>query len=103
MSKSIIPGGNDKKCWICDRMGYETIHNLHKHHIIYGKEDNRKLSEHYGLHVRLCMTHHEDHKEGVHHGNTHWNTVLKQTAQEAFEEKKGTREDFIRIFGKSYL
>lgn len=102
MSKSIIPGGNDNKCWICDQLGYETISNLHKHHIIYGR-GRRKLSEKHGLHVKLCCLHHEDQKYGVHWGNTQWNTILKQTAQHAFEAKKGTREDFIEIFGKSYL
>lgn len=102
MSKSIIPGGNDKKCWICNKLGYETTRNLHKHHIIYGR-GRRKLSEHYGLHVKLCMIHHEDHKEGVHEGNTEWDLILKQTAQQEFEKQKGTRADFIDIFWKSYL
>ena len=102
MSKSIIPGGNERRCWICDKLGYETTRNLHKHHIIYGR-GRRKASEHYGLHVYLCVIHHEDTKEGVHEGNTYWNEILKQTAQKAFEEKHGTREDFRQIFNKSYL
>ena len=29
--------------------------------------------------------------------------MLKRLAQEHFERNNGTREDFIRIFGRSYL
>ena len=102
MAKSIIAGGNEKRCWICEKLGYETTRNLEKHHIIYGR-GRRDLSEHWGLHVKLCYIHHGDSKHGVHRGNTEWNRILKETAQRAFEEQKGTREEFIRIFGENYL
>jgi len=86
-----------KECFIC---GAQT--NLHDHHIIYGVA-NRKKSEKYGLKCFLCYEHHEG-NTGVHHNpNKSYDLYLKQTAQEYYEEHYGSREDFIREFGKSFL
>lgn len=62
---------------------------------------NRRLSEKWGCWVYLCYEHHEG-NTGVHH-NRDLDLRLKQFAQEVFEAKLGTREDFRRIFGKSYI
>lgn len=70
------------------------------HHCIYGTA-NRKLSDKYGLVVPLCQEHHTG-QTGVHF-RKEFDEQLKMMAQEKFEEVHGTREDFIRIFGKSYL
>lgn len=95
MSKSLID--NDKHCFIC----YET-ENLHKHHCWHGTA-NRKLAEKYGLWVYLCPYHHNMSDEGVHF-NHPFDVMLKKYAQKTWEENKiGSREDFIKIFGKSYL
>jgi hypothetical protein len=87
---------SEKQCYACG-----TTLNLHDHHIIYGTS-NRKKSEKYGLKVWLCAYHHNMSNEGVHF-NKALDLALKTKAQTYYEEHYGTREDFIREFGRSYL
>lgn len=94
MSKSLI--SEDKECWVC-----HTTLNLHRHHIFYGR-DNRTQSELQGCWCYLCGTHHNLSKRGVHF-NKELDMRLKQECQRRWESNKGTREDFIRLFGRSYL
>ena len=89
--KSIL--SNDKECFVCG-----LTQNLHRHHIFFGP--NRNLSEKYGCWVYLCRKHHTE-QAGV-HMNRELDLRLKREAQETFEGTY-TRDDFIRIFGKSYL
>ena len=85
----------EKKCYIT---GATT--GLHKHHI-FGAA-NRKLSEQYGLYVYLIPKYHNMSDEGVHF-NREFDLRLKQEGQMKFEQLYGSREDFRRLFGKSYL
>ena len=85
-----------KECYVCG-----TTYNLHSHHIIYGTA-NRKQSEKYGLKVWLCANHHNMSDAGVHF-NKDLDLHLKRIAQEKFEGLYGARNEFIRVFGKSYL
>ena len=94
MGKSII--SNDKKCFIC---GSDI--NLHKHHIFYGTA-NRRISEKQGCWVYLCAKHHNLSKEGVHYDKEK-DLYLKKFAQATWEMEKGSREEFIKIFGRNYL
>ena len=87
---------NEKECFVCG-----TTFNLHDHHCIYGTS-NRKKSEQYGLKVWLCAHHHNMSNEGVHF-NKALDMKLKTMAQEYYESHYGTREQFIREFGRSYL
>ena len=91
--KSIIQ--TEKQCFVCG-----TTFNLHDHHIIYGTA-NRKQSEKYGLKVWLCCEHHVG-NTGV-HNNRDLDMHLKKLAQEHFEARYGARNEFRRVFGKSYL
>lgn len=75
--------------------------DIHEHHIFYGTS-NRKNSEKYGLKVYLTGEYHNLSNKGVHFDKA-FDTELKQTGQRAFESTHGSREDFIRIFGKNYL
>lgn len=93
MSKSVIQ--NEKRCYICDAVGY-----LEEHHIYHGM-GRRKLSEKYGMKVYLCYMHHRDSVVGVHFNKMN-DLMLKKKGQEVFE-KMHSREEFISIFGKSYL
>ena len=83
----------EKKCYITG-----ATEGLHKHHIFGGA--NRKLSEQYGLYVYLIPEYHTGDK-GVHF-NREFDLQLKREGQRKFEETH-SREDFRRIFGKSYL
>lgn len=94
MSKSII--SNEPSCIVC-----QTTENLHKHHVFYGTA-NRKISEREGCWVYLCARHHTGSEVGVHF-NSVFDTRLKQTCQKKWEELNGSRTDFIKLFGKSYI
>ena len=52
--------------------------------------------------VWLCGMHHNMSNEGVHF-NKALDTHLKQLAQTKFEEEIGTREEFLKQFGRNYL
>lgn len=91
--KSIIQ--NEKVCYVCG-----TTYNLQDHHIIFGTS-NRRNSEKYGLKVWLCQNHHTG-SAGVHF-NRALDLHLKKLAQEHFETEYGDRNEFRRVFGKSYL
>ena len=91
--KSIIQ--SEKECFVCG-----TTYNLHYHHIIYGTS-NRKHSEKYGLKVWLCLEHHTG-SCGVHF-NKSLDIHLKKLAQEHFEAAHGSRNEFLKIFGKNFL
>ena len=92
--KSIIQ--TNKECYIT---GCTT--GLHEHHIFEGN-GRRKLSEKYGLKVWLIPELHNMSNNGVHY-NKELDLLIKRVGQNAFEEKFGTREDFIRIFGRNYI
>lgn len=92
--KSIV--SNEKRCWIC-----ETERNLHRHHVFYGA-GRRSTSEKYGCWVYLCGYHHNMSDKGIHF-NKEVDLQLKRLTQRKWEDKYGSRDDFIRTFGKSYL
>ena len=93
-TKSIV--SNERQCWVCG-----TTYGLHKHHIYEGTA-NRKQSEKWGCWVYLCGRHHNLSNEGVHF-NKDLDISLKEYTQRRFERCLGTREDFINIFGKSFI
>lgn len=82
-------------CFVCGR-----ICKTHKHHIFGGS--NRKWSEKYGLYVHLCPEDHNMSDRGVHF-NKELMDDLHRIGQETFERKIGSREEFMRIFGRNYL
>ena len=78
-------------CYVCGSPYTE------EHHIFYGR--NRQTSDRLGYTVRLCRKHHNE----VHNApNKGLDLLLKRIGQEEFE-KKSSRAEFIRTFGKSYL
>lgn len=77
----------NNECAICGN------NQIAMHHIFEGR--NRKNSTKYGMIVPLCPYHHN----WVHKMNY---KGFKEQAQKEFE-KTHTREEFIKIFGRSYL
>lgn len=72
-------------------------------HHVFGKY-NRKRSELYGYVVPLAPLWHTIGKNSVHMlPNDGLDLFLKRYCQVDFESKHGTREEFIRLFGKSYM
>ncbi len=89
--KSIIQ--NDHNCYLC-----RTEKDLTTHHMIEGT-GRRVLSEKYGLKIYLCHNCHrrvQTHEEEM--------KVLRKIAQlRAMSHYKWTDEDFIKIFGRSFI
>lgn len=73
---------------------------IEMHHIFNGTA-NRRLSDKYGYIVPLCHYCHNEPPNGVHF-NRENDLKLKRWAQTDFE-KTHSRNEFIEIFGKSYL
>ena len=71
----------------------------HVHHVFSGSGRRRK-SEQFGYLVALTPQAHFTLHE---HPNQLLDLLLKRNAQKHFEEHIGTRDDFIKEFGKSWL
>lgn len=84
-----------RRCWKCG-----TEQGLHLHHIFGGA--NRPLSDEDGCWVYLCGPHHNLSRFGVHFDKM-FDTELKELAQNEWERRYGTRDEFRRRYGKSYL
>ena len=83
-----------RKCYLCG-----SYRNVEKHHVYSGPY--RKASEKCGMTVDLCHWCHNEPPDGVHH-NSEANKRLKREFQGIFEQTH-SREEFRRVFGKSYL
>ena len=90
----------EKKCSFCDSVS-GGICGLESHHIFPGS--NRKWSEKYGLKVWLCGDEHHRNGPWSVHQNREAANRLKAIGQAKFEETYGTRQDFVRIFGRNYI
>ena len=98
---SILQAKDDNRCFLCMLDKNASVQKaLHWHHIFYGTA-NRKLSEKYGLKVKLCLDNHTGSTRAVHF-NKAADTELKKIGQYAFE-KRWPRLCFRDIFGKNYL
>ena len=80
------------KCFVCGRP-FPQIH-----HCMNGA--NKRNAEKYGLILPLCINHHTG-AEGV-HAKPERMLACRQMAQRKFEEEH-TRDEWIDLFGKSYL
>ena len=83
-----------RECFLCGRTDW-----IERHHVYGGSR--RKHSEKQGMVVDLCHYCHNEPPSGAHH-NKATDLYLKQTYQQIFEETH-SRDEFRRIFGKSYL
>lgn len=88
-------------CYICGENHQYGFNRLEEHHVFGGP--NRDWSEIFGLKVYLCGDKcHRNGKKSAHRcGETM--QMLHEAGQRAFEEHHGTREEFMRTFGRNYL
>lgn len=91
----------DKECFLCRLLlDAENRRELEEHHVFFGTA-NRQLSEKHGMKVWLCRYHHTGSNVAVH--NCRENDLrLKKIGQRIFENDH-SRNEFIEIFGRSYL
>lgn len=92
----------EKECYLC-RIFFDekNIRELEVHHCIHGTA-NRKISDRLGLWVWLCPDHHRVKWDAV-HKDAMIDLGVKKLAQAAYENNIGTRNEFRKTFGKSYL
>lgn len=83
-----------RKCYLCGATSW-----LERHHVFGGPY--RTKSDNYGYVVDLCHYCHNEPPNGVHHNKANMDK-LRRIFQRKFEET-GTREEFIREFGRNYL
>lgn len=93
MTESILQ--KTKKCMVC---GKTT--GLHLHHVFYGY-GNRQVSDKHGFVCWLCGKHHNLSNDGVHF-NSELDLAIKKAFQREYE-KSHSREDFMKLIGRSYL
>ena len=91
-----ILGSRKGRCYLCGRYIHTEVH-----HIFEGTA-NRTLSEDYGLKVDLCVECHKFGPNAVHRDPDVMEDLHRQ-GQEAFEAQIGSREEFMRIFGRNWL
>ncbi len=90
--KSILQ--DKKECYITGRTD-----RLHLHHIYFGA--NRKISDKNGFTIWLIPELHNMSNQGIHF-NRDFDLAIKRDCQRKYEENH-TREEFIKLIGKSYL
>lgn len=99
--KSIIQNDQAGECYLCALLHDDWSRKYtEEHHIFFGMA-NRRLSEKYGLKVRLCLFHHREGPEAV-HKNAQIKELLCQIGQQAFERHYPDK-NFITLFGENYL
>lgn len=95
-TKSIVTEYKDI-CFFCGRKAEG------EHHLIFGTAD-RELCEKDGLKVPICNNcHNMGNKLGRVHDNPMAEKLSKMLGQAIFEANIGTREQFRKRYGKSYL
>jgi len=86
----------DDICMVCGKPHAEAHEPLHG--------VNRQKSIKYGLQVRLCGYHHREWAHSPHKNPAgEFAMSLKRMTQEQYEREIGTREEFIKEFGRNYL
>lgn len=101
---SILQADRDRRrCWLCMQLRHDHSEHaagtLHKHHVYMGPL--RRISEAEGFYVWLCPQHHTTGREAVHRNHAVCLDLQRQM-QEAYE-KSHTRQEFMRLTGRSYL
>lgn len=92
-NKSILADDSLDRCFVCGRYG-----RMEEHHLFGGS--CRRKSDSLGLVVHLCRYCHAE----VHDSKDHsLMGYLHHRGQTVYEEKIGTREEFIKDFIRSYL
>lgn len=86
-----------KICFVCGRPATE------EHHLIFGR-GRRKLAEEDGLKAPVCERCHRL-NENIRkiHGNPMAEKLSKMLGQAVYETRLGTREEFQKRYGESYL
>lgn len=95
-TKSIVIG-SEKTCFFCMR------HADGEHHLIFGNSA-RKFADEDGLKIPICNScHNMGHRTERIHDNPMAERLSKMLGQAIYELKIGSREEFMKRYGRSYL
>lgn len=87
-----------------DHCFYTGSNVVERHHVFYGMGgEKKKPCEEYGYVIPLRPDLHPNGVCATEYARTVLDLHLKQECQRDFESKHGTREEFMEIFGRSYL
>lgn len=103
--RSVLHNKSEGTCYLCKLLHDDySRKQTTEHHVIHGTA-GRKMAEQYGMKVYLCFGHHgAKGGEDVHRPDlNNYDQMLRVIAQKKWEAELGSREDWIRIFGKSNL
>ena len=92
---------NPFKCAICGAIEGVNVKQLQKHEIFFGIANRDKSIEDKMI-APLCDKCHLNSEKAV-HKNADTDLKLKQQAQIVWEKTYGTREDFIKRYGRSWF
>lgn len=93
---------NEKCCYLCKLYyGQYNYRALEPHHTLNGI-GKRNYADELGLWIWLCPYHHRLGKDAV-HNDMDIRRKLKEISQAYYEIHIGSRQEFIKLFGKSYL
>lgn len=86
-----------RECYICGIMDSDYV-KMHRHHVYQGR-GRRQISDRYGAVVDLCERCHSK----VHHNADYADYLHRKMQKKLMKENGWTVEQFIEIFGKSYI
>lgn len=87
-----------------DHCYFTGSNTVERHHVFYGMGgDKKKPCELYGYVIPLRPDLHPNGVRATEYARSVIDLQLKQMCQRDFETKHGSRQEFIRIFGRSYL
>lgn len=92
---------NMQKCILTDHCDYMGFGSVHRHHVFFGQNGNKKKSEKYGYIAPIFIRLHEQSPIAIHEGKNHeLDLILKKACYVDYITNHGTEDDFRREFGK---
>ncbi len=93
MRKGIVE--DMEHCYVCG------TNQVEMHHCINGR-GQRSIADQYNLVIPLCPEHHRNGSYSPHR-NAEINSQYAKISQAYFEQNIGNREDFMKLFGRSWI
>lgn len=91
----------DGTCYLCMKLHDDYRSKYTEEHHVYMGHGQRAVSEAEGFKIYVCAEHHRTGPEAVHRNHTVC-LMVQQDVQKAFE-RTHSREEFMKLIGRSYL
>lgn len=87
---------DERVCWFC-----KTPFDVECHHV-FGGVGRRQVSDREGCYLYLCHEHHQG-NTGVHRSSELMDFLHSDCQERWMRSNDATEEDFVAMFGRSYL